>query len=49
MGEPLEALMAENAQPAASQRLFAQMMRDIMAGGQAADPTEQVGPWVCKA
>jgi hypothetical protein len=44
MGEPLEALMAENAQPAASQRLFAQMMRDIMAGGQAADPTEQVGP-----
>ena len=49
MGEPLEALMAENVQPAASQRLFGQMMRDIMAGGQAADPTEQVGPWVCKA
>ena len=41
--------MAENAQPAASQRLFAQMMRDIMAGGQAADPAEQVGPRVCRA
>jgi hypothetical protein len=43
MGEPLEDLMAEGAAPAASQLLFAQMMRDIMAGGQASNPTEQVG------
>ena len=35
--------MAEGAAPAASQLLFAQMMRDIMAGGHASNPTEQVG------
>jgi ferric iron reductase protein FhuF len=41
MGEPLEVLMGEGVAPVASQTLFQQMMRDIMAGGQASDPTEQ--------
>lgn len=42
MGEPLEVVMSEGVAPVASQTLFQQMMRDIMAGGQASDPTEQV-------
>lgn len=40
-GESLEALMAEGTPPAASHKLFAHMMRDIMSGGQTQDPVDQ--------
>jgi hypothetical protein len=34
--------MAEGTPPAASHKLFAHMMRDIMSGGQTQDPVDQV-------
>ena len=42
MEEPLSAAMAENPRPAAGVLLFDQMMRDIMGGGNCADPMGQV-------
>ena len=45
MREPLEGLMAERAAPAAAERLFGQMMRDIMGAG--ADPIQEVRFLLC--
>jgi hypothetical protein len=40
---PLAAALAANPAPPASLALFQRMMHDILSGGQAADPVEQVG------
>jgi hypothetical protein len=43
-GTPLEDLIAEGVKPAAAEKLWAQMSRDIMTGGgQHTDALDQVG------